>query len=158
MVPIKDCAMKKFTHQEAKAVITKLCESAENNGFPTRDSFFDMLALNPLIAAKGYNYFGKIFYWNNASVTLYGHRMEEAINKDLVELIIPPDMQKFARDMIALGGRSGKMPDPGTFDLIHADGHYVTVFSGHLAFSWGNSSTPEFYCLDLPIITNHGMV
>lgn len=143
--------MSQFTLQEARAIINELCETAENNGFPTRKSFMDMLALNPRIAVQGYNHFGKIFYWNNASITVYGHRIEEAVNQDLVELIIPPEMRQFARDMIARGARTGKMPDPGACDLVNAAGQYVTVYSGHIAFSWGNSSTAEFYCVDLPI-------
>jgi len=146
--------MTKFSIQEAKAIISKLCEAAENNHFPTRQSFLDMLDLNPLIAAQGYNTFGKIFLWNNTSVSLYGHRVEQAINKDIVELIIPADMQKFVRDMIAQGARTGKLPKPAAFDLLHADGSYVAVFSGHLAFSWGNSSAPELYCVEVPLLTN----
>lgn len=145
--------MTKFSIQDARSIINELCEKADHNGFPTRKSFMDMIARNPLIAVQGYNCFGKIFFWNNSSVTVYGHRVEEAINKDLVELIIPPEMRKFVRDMITLGAKSGNMPDPGACDLLHADGSYVTVYSGHLAFSWDGASTPEFYCLDLPLIT-----
>lgn len=143
--------MTQFSIHEAKTIINKLCSSEEQNRFPTRESFMDMLAMNPHVAVQGYNCFGKIFYWNNASVTLYGHRFEEAINKDLIELIIPPEMRQFVRDAIKRGAKTGIMPEPCACDLLNADGEYVTVYSGHLAFSWGNSSTPEFYCLDLPI-------
>ncbi|QBG48605.1 PAS domain-containing protein [Verrucomicrobia bacterium S94] len=146
--------MTQFSIHEAKTIIKKLCCFNEENRFPTRESFMDMLAMNPHVAVQGYNSFGKIFYWNNASVTLYGHRLEEAINKDLVELIIPPEMRKYVRDTIKLGAKNGIMPEPCICDLLQANGQYVTVYSGHLAFLWENSSTPEFYCLDLPVATD----
>lgn len=146
--------VKQFSIQDAKAIIHDICDAAENGNFPTRASFLDMLTLNPLLGAQGYNCFGKIFYWNNASVSLYGHRIEEAINQDLVELILPLEMQKFARDMITKGCRTGQMPAPGAFDLLHKDGSHVTVYSGHLVFNWDHSTTPELYCVDLPILND----
>lgn len=145
--------MRKYSIQDAKAIIHELCFTAENNGFPTRDSFMDMLTLNPEIAVQGYNRFGKIFFWNEASISLYGHRLDEAVNKDLVELIMPPEMHQFAKDMMTRGAQTGHMPVPSPCDLLHADGSYVTVYSGHLAFSWDDASTPELYCLDLPLET-----
>ena len=147
---------KLYSIQDARAIIQDICDAAERGDYPTRASFLEMLAINPRIAAQGYNCFGKIFYWNAASVSMYGHRMEEAINQDLVELILPAEMRQFARDLIHNACRSGQMPAPAACDLLHKTGTPITVFSGHLVFNWNESTTPELYCIDLPISAHNG--
>ncbi len=143
--------MADFSFQDAKVIINEICLAAENNEYPNRESFMDMLNANPHIAVQGYNAYCKIFYWNSASISLYGYREEEAVNQDLTELILPAEMRPFARDMIQNGVRCGKMPEASACDLLNANGNYVTVFSGHLVFQWDEATTPEFYCIDLPI-------
>lgn len=143
--------MANFSFQDAKAIINTVCRAAENNEFPTRESFMDMLQANPHIAAQGYNAYAKIFFWNLASINLYGYREDEVINKDLTEMIIPPEMRSFALDIISNGAKTGKMPDARACDLLNSKGDYITVYSGHVVFQWDHSTTPEFYCLDLGI-------
>jgi PAS domain S-box-containing protein len=143
--------MARFSFQDAKAIINTVCKAAENNEYPTRESFMDMLLANPHIAVQGYNPYAKIFFWNPASIHLYGYREDEAVNKDLMELILPPEMRSYARDMIANGAKTGKMPAASACDLLNANGDYITVFSGHVVFQWNHSTTPEFYCVDLAI-------
>ena len=145
--------MFQYSFQDAKVVINTLCKTARDNGFPTRESFMDVIHANPHLAVQGYNAFGKIFFWNDASIHLYGLREDEAVNQDLTELIIPPEMRLFALDMISNGIKTGKMPAAAACDLLRADGEYVTVYSGHLIFQWNHATTPEFYCIDLPLKT-----
>ena len=145
--------MSKFTYREAKKIINAICETASSGGFPTRESFMEMVQAHPHIAVQGYNAYCKIFFWNDASIRLYDYREEEAVNQDLTELILPPEMRPFALDMISNGVRSGKMPEASSCDLLNAAGNYITVYSGHLVFQWGHATTPEFYCVDLPIDT-----
>jgi hypothetical protein len=147
----KGIVMSKFSFQDAKSIINTVCKSAAQNKFPSRESFMNMLQENPHLAVQGYNAYGKIFLWNHASVNLYGHRNEEAVNKDITELILPPEMRLFAKDMIATGARTGKMPDAGSYDMLHANGDFVTVYSGHLVFQWDHTTIPEFYGLHLAI-------
>ncbi len=111
----------------------------------------DMLQTNPHIAVQGYNAYAKIFFWNQASVNLYGYREDEAVNKDLTELILPPEMRGFAQDMITNGAKTGSMPAAGACDLLDSNGDYLTVYSGHVVFQWDHTSIPEFYCIDLGI-------
>jgi len=143
--------MKTYSFEEAKTIISSFCQQAEKGEFGTREQFMHHLDRNPHIAVQGYNAFGKIFHWNETSSHLYGYRESEAINQDLVELILPEEMRPLGRSMIANAHRSGKMPDPGSCDLLHFNGHYVTVFSGHLVFQWDDAATPEFYSIVLPI-------
>ena len=143
--------VQKLQFQDAKRIITEVVAAANAGAFETRAAFMDMLDQNPALAVQGYNAYGKIFFWNDASSHIYGHRESEAINQDLVDLILPQEMRLFARDMIAMARKTGKMPDPGAYDLVRRDGEYVTVYSGHLVFQWENATTPEFYCVDLAI-------
>lgn len=145
--------VKKYPFQEAKAVIHAVCDAADAGGYPTRDDFMDMLARNPHIAAQGYNMFGKVFFWNQASAYLYGHRESDAVNQDLFDLVIPPEMRQLARDAVQVARKTGKMPDPSPCDLLKSNGEYITVYSGHLVFQWDDATTPEFYCLDLALET-----
>ena len=143
----------KYKFQDAKTIIQTICEAAAAGKYEMRESFMSMIAENPHIAMQGYNAFGKIFYWNEASSHLYGYRESEAINQDLVEIILPPEMRQFARDMIFNARKTGRMPEAGPCDLLQNNGKYVTVFSGHMVFQWEDSTIPEFYCIDLALET-----
>lgn len=147
--------MIRIPYPEAKETILKICSDAMDGQFPTRDSFIRMLKANPHVAVQGYNRFGIIFYWNDASACIYGHSETDAFGQDLVELLLPEEMQRMARDVITSGTKTGKMPSAGACDLIRKNGEYVSVFSGHLIFQWEDSTGPEFYCIDLAIDINH---
>ncbi|VGO17888.1 hypothetical protein PDESU_06490 [Pontiella desulfatans] len=144
---------KNYSFQDAKAIILTLCDAAKAGQYDSRESFMAMVQKNPFIAVQGYNAYGKVFFWNQASVELYGYREDEAVNKDLFDLVIPEEMRKFARDATLMARKTLKMPEPSPCDLTHHEGHFITVFTGHLVFKWDDSSVPEFYCLDLPLIT-----
>ncbi len=145
--------MKRYPYKEAKKIIDVVCRDAEAGKFDTRAKFMTMLDQNPHIATQGYNVYGKIFYWNTASSDMYGYRESEAINQDLVELILPPEMHQFARDMLLNARKTGTMPAASPCDLIHHNGSFITVFSGHLVFTWDEATTPECYCIDLALET-----
>ncbi|MBU0985131.1 MAG: PAS domain S-box protein [candidate division Zixibacteria bacterium] len=93
--------------------------------------FRHLLEELPHIAIQGYSSDGTIHYWNPASESLYGYGAEEALGKDIVELIIPPDMREQVRGAIEEGGRTGTMPGASEVTLMHRDGHLVPVFSSH---------------------------
>ncbi len=145
--------MKKYPYKDAKKIIDSICQMAEEGTFDTRGQFMDFLDANPHVAVQGYNVFGKIFFWNTASSDIYGYRESEAINQDLVELILPPEMRPFARDMLQNAQKTGKMPEATPCDLLRSTGEYITVYSGHLVFLWDEATTPEFYCIDLSLET-----
>ena len=143
--------MKKYAYKEAKQLIQSVCTAAKAGEYDTREKFLAMLDANPDIAVQGYNPFGKIFFWNTAAVSLYGYREADAFNKDLFDLLLPPEIRQLARDLITTATKTGKTPDATACDLVHSNGEYITVFSGHLMFQWDNASTPEFYCVDVEI-------
>ena len=143
--------MTKYAYPEAKALIQSICEAAENGNYDTREKFLAMLDETPAVASQGYNAFGKIFFWNPASTDLYGHREHTAVNKDIFELIMPPELRQYARDMVAVARKTGRFPGSGSCDLVKENGKYVTVYSGHLVFQWEEGTEPEFYCIDVAI-------
>jgi hypothetical protein len=143
--------MKRVPYATAKRTITAICKAAENGEFKTRETFYEVLEKNPNIAAQGYNAFGKIFFWNKASAQAYNYSESAAVNQDLIELILPPEMHVFARDMISSARKTGKMPEAGPCDLIRKGGEYISVYSGHLVFFWDSPTSPEYYCIDLPV-------
>jgi PAS domain-containing protein len=143
--------MRIYPYKEAQALINSICKAAADGEYDTREKFLAMLEANPDVAAQGYNSFGKVFFWNQRSSHLYGYKESEAVNRDIYELILPPEMRPLARDLIDAAGRTGKMLEASSCDLLHRNGDYVTVFSGHVMFIWDSPSTPEFYCLDVGI-------
>jgi len=143
--------MRKYTYAEGKQLIQSICNAAKEGEYDTREKFFALLRNHPEIAVQGYNAFGKIFYWNATSTRLYGYSEAAAFNKDLFDLILPPEMRQLARSVISMAVESGKTPDASACDLLHRDGGYVTVFSGHLMFRWDDAVPPEFYCVDVAI-------
>lgn len=147
--------MKKYPYPEAKALMRNLCDEAAAGCFDTRDKFMHLLAENGHLAAQGYNPYGKIFFWNEASVRLFGYSEQDAVNRDLFELILPGELRIFARDMIRCALRTQYMPDPSSCDLIHRDGRPVTVYTAHLMFRWEHVF-PEFYCINVPIDVDAG--
>ena len=143
--------MKKYPYSEAKSEILRICHAAKAGAFDSREKFMALLEAHPHIAAQGYNPYGIIFYWNDASAHLYGHSEAAAINRNLFDLILPPEMRPLAKDMISCARKTGETPEAGPCDLIRHNGQFVTVFSGHLMFRWEDATVPEFYCIDLAI-------
>ena len=54
--------------------------------------FRELLDSIPSVAVQGYGEDGTTNYWNLASEKLYGYTAAEAIGRNLLELIIPPEM------------------------------------------------------------------
>ncbi len=142
---------KKYPYTKAKELIESICAAAKAGEYDTREKFLAMLDANPDIAAQGYNAFGKIFFWNRSSAHLYGYSETAAFNKNIFDLILPPELRQFAKDLILSASKTNKMPEPSAVDVLQHDGEYVTIFSGHIMFRWGNSVSPEFYCVDISI-------
>lgn len=141
--------MKKYPYNKAKEEILGIHRAAVAGEYDSREKFMALLDANPHIAVQGYNPYGIIFYWNDASAHLYGYSESAAVNQSLFELILPPEMRPLAKDMIACAHKTGKLPEAGPCDLMRHNGEFVTVFSGHLMFKWDETAVPEFYCIDL---------
>jgi PAS domain S-box-containing protein len=102
------------------------------------------------VSVQGYAPDGTTRYWNRASERLYGYTAEDAIDRNLVDLIIPPDMRDFAMEAIGQMATTG-IPIPSSeLFLMRKDGSLVPVFSSHTIIQVPGQEQ-ELFCLDIDL-------
>ena len=87
----------------------------------------------PSVAVQGYAMDGTTRYWNCASEALYGYTAGEAIGRNLLDLIIPPDRRGEMQDVMRRVAETCEPIPPSELTLMRKDGSPVTVFSAHVA-------------------------
>lgn len=127
-----------------------LRKRAEEEVRQSEERFRTLLNSLPAVAIQGYRSDGIVHYWNQASEQVYGYSAEEAIGRNLLELIIPPAMRSEVRRAIAAMAESGQALEPGELTLMRHDGSGVPVFSSHLVLSDQNG-VPELFCVDIDL-------
>jgi PAS domain S-box-containing protein len=116
----------------------------------SEERFRTLLEYIPSVAVQGYLPDYTIVYWNEANSKIYGYTAEEAIGKDIRELIIPPGLREGVTEAIARMAGTG-IPEPSAeLDLLHKDGHLVPVFSSHAVVKIPGKST-VLYCIDVDL-------
>ena len=116
----------------------------------SEDRFRKLLMNIPSVAVQGYGEDGTTHYWNQASERLYGYSADEAIGRNLLELIIPIEMREGVRDAMRRMFET-TMPIPaGELSLRRKDGSRVDVFSSH-AYVHVPGRSPEMFCVDIDI-------
>ena len=112
--------------------------------------FHDLLMNIPSVAVQGYREDGTASYWNEASERLYGYRADEVIGRNLLDLIVPPEMHDGVREAMR-GMFHTTTPIPaGELSLLRKDGSRVDVFSSH-AYVRVPGKSPEMFCMDVDI-------
>ena len=132
-----------------KLEIRKKVKEAEENLRDSEDRFRTLFEKVPT-PVQGYGPDGTIHYWNRACEKSYGYKNEEAIGKNLTELIIPPEMRDFVREVIKTGSETGEMPPSEELLLMRKDGSRVPVFSSHVVLK-RKGKAPELFCLDVDL-------
>ncbi|MCD4773341.1 MAG: PAS domain S-box protein, partial [Bacteroidales bacterium] len=102
------------------------------------------------VAVQGYNADGTIHYWNKANELIYGYTAEEAIGKNLVDLIIPSEMREDVQKLIKHGAKTGEMPPSAEMTLMRKDGKPVSVFSSHAVVQQLGKEL-ELFCIDVDL-------
>jgi PAS domain S-box-containing protein len=102
------------------------------------------------VSVQGYSMDGTTHYWNKASENLYGYTSQDAIGKNLLDLIIPPEMAEGVRQAIAYMVESGQPIPASELNLIKKDGARVAVYSSH-AIVKGAGGVPELFCIDIDL-------
>jgi PAS domain S-box-containing protein len=132
-----------FTEQ--KQVRTALRESEER--------FRNLMDYIPGVSVQGYTPDGTVRYWNKASEYVYGYTEEEAIGKNLADLIIPDDLRPLFAECLDIARQiteSGEFMPPGELLLLHKDGHLVPVYSIHTAVCI-KGEEPLLFCIDFDL-------
>lgn len=115
--------------------------------------FRELCELLPNIAVQGYDQQGKIFFWNKASTRLYGYQKKQALGKQIVDLIIPENMQTEVRQVIRDFAEHNIQIPAGELELCHKDGSTVPIYSSHIKLT-NVDGEPEMYCIDIDLTEN----
>lgn len=109
---------------ERKQIEAELAESEAR--------FRNLLQAVPSVSVQGYAPDGTTQYWNKASEMLYGYTAEEAIGRNLLDLIIPPEMKADVKLAIQQMAETGQAIPSSELSLMRRDSSYVSVFSNHV--------------------------
>lgn len=112
--------------------------------------FKNLLQCHPSLAVQGYEADGTISYWNKASELVYGYSSEEAMGRNIFDLIIPPDMRdKAAEGMKAMLDTGIAIP-ASEATLKRKDGSSVDLLSSHTLVQSSGGRT-ELFRFDIDI-------
>ena len=125
-------------------------KQAENALHESEERFREIFWKLPNVAVQGYSADGTIHYWNKANELIYGYTAEEALGKDVVELIIPAEMRDCVRGAIAHGASIGEMPAAAEFNLMRKDGSRVPVWTSHVVVR-RTGKEPELFSIDVDL-------
>jgi diguanylate cyclase (GGDEF)-like protein/PAS domain S-box-containing protein len=104
----------------------------------------------PAISVQGYDKDRRVIYWNRASETVYGYTREQALGRQLEELIIPEPMRETVIGFVDTWTQGGPAIPSAELTLQGADGSPVEVYSSHVMLK-GSGGEPEMYCIDINI-------
>lgn len=104
----------------------------------------------PKISVQGYDEARRVVFWNLASEELYGYTEEEALGRQLEDLIIPPEMGPEVVRAHAAWLSDGVEIPAGELVLRHKNGSPVPVFSSHL-LQRNDAGGLEMYCVDIDL-------
>ncbi|MEI7434515.1 MAG: PAS domain S-box protein, partial [Methanomicrobiales archaeon] len=116
----------------------------------SEEKFRLLLQHVPSISVQGYNMDGTTQYWNDASESLYGYTAQEAVGKNLIDLVIPPEMKDEVRKAITYMAESGQPIPASELSLMRKDGTRVAVFSSHAIVKRARGGT-ELFCIDIDL-------
>jgi diguanylate cyclase (GGDEF)-like protein/PAS domain S-box-containing protein len=99
-----------------------------------------------IIAVQGYKTDGIIIYWNNNSTNFYGYTKEEAIGKNIIDLIIPEKSKKIITQQLLTMESTGIPVDSNEIELIKKDGSFIFVNSSYSIIEILNQKS-EIFCI-----------
>ncbi len=118
------------------------------NKYTNEDKFIELLGKIPNVAVQGYNKYREVIYWNKASEEIYGFKEQEALGRQLEDLIIPDFMREDVISYVKNWYEKGIPIPSGELPLINKDGSTVYVFSSHVMLNQ-DSDNPEMFCIDI---------
>ncbi|MEI6828100.1 MAG: PAS domain S-box protein [Desulfuromonadales bacterium] len=125
-------------------------KQAEEQIKESEDRFRSLMENVQNVAVQGYALDGSVLFWNRASECLYGYRAEEALESNLLDLIIPTEMREGVAGAMQQMIETGEPIPAGELLLKRKDGSRVPVFSSH-ALLTPIARQPELFCLDIDL-------
>ncbi|MDP4535996.1 EAL domain-containing protein [Alkalimonas collagenimarina] len=116
----------------------------------TNMKFSALLDSGADISVQGYEADGTTFYWNKASERIYGYRADEAIGRNLLDLIIPEPMHAVVTSGVKAMVESGQPIPSAELVLKRKNQQPVTVFSSHTLIDLPGKK-PQFFCIDIDL-------
>lgn len=102
------------------------------------------------ISVQGYSPDGTVKYWNKASETLYQYTRDEAMGKNLLDLIIPEGMRDGVKNAIQQMLDLGQGNPAEELILQKKDGSEVPVYSNHSIIQIPGKEK-ELFCIDVDL-------
>jgi diguanylate cyclase (GGDEF)-like protein/PAS domain S-box-containing protein len=112
--------------------------------------FRELLQNIPSMAVQGYAPDGTTVYWNAASERLYGYSGQEALGRNLLDLIIPEPLREPIQAAIREMVQTGQAPAASELLLRDKSGSQVPVYSSHAIVDQGDGSKVLF-CFDIDL-------
>ena len=134
------------------ALLAEVAErkQAEDALRESESRFRTLLQYLTSISVQGYAMDGTTQYWNQGSEHIYGYTAEEAIGRNLLELIIPTEMQEGVKGAIQHMAETGQPVPAGELSLMRQDGSRVAVYSSH-AIVKPPGRAAELFCIDIDL-------
>ena len=101
------------------------------------------------ISIQGYDEKRRVTFWNPASEKVYGYSEQEALGRQLEELIIPVPMRADVIRLIDRWVKEGEAIPAGELVLVDKYGNDVPVFSSHVMSE--SVTGKEMFCIDLDL-------
>ncbi|MGL1933297.1 MAG: ATP-binding protein [Desulfotalea sp.] len=122
----------------------------------SENRFHKLLQEIPSVSVQGYKLDGTTCFWNQASEHLYGYTAQEAIGKNLLDLIIPSEMKDDVKQAIQKMAHTGVATPASELTLVRKDGSSISVFSSH-AIVEATGREPELFCIDVDLTNTKRM-
>ena len=116
----------------------------------SEERFRSLFEETSVIGMQIYDCQRQVIGWNRASEELYGYTREEAMGRQLEDLIIPDVMREPVIQAIEDWVHAGISIPASELTLRHKNGDPVEVFSSHVMLT-NLKGESELYCLDLDI-------
>ncbi|MGD9634651.1 MAG: PAS domain S-box protein [Pirellulales bacterium] len=102
------------------------------------------------VAVQAYEPDGTITFWNRASELFYGYTADQALGRDLIELLHGEHTRAGERKIMAQALQTGKPPGAEEVEVVRQDGAKLTVFASRVVHPRAGRQ-PEFFCFDVDI-------
>ncbi len=116
----------------------------------SEERFHELFQNIPSVAIQGYNADGTTLYWNKASEELYGYTADEALGRNVADLIIAPEMRDRVAQAMRRMAETGIPAPPGEIFLVRKDGSPVCVFA-YIAVVQPHGGACELFCVDIDL-------